>query len=257
MDPVDWNNVTETNVDKLSEELEKLETVASAPMKKKRGRPAKPKTPDESKTPPPPPPALEEAISSEQLASLFHKSPPSTPRKSPATVKFESEEESDDKSLADRLDQEILLKIYESFFREPLASRHHKRKKAHDENTPKHILERDVKELQRSVGSSDPANDLGHGWAKMMSGMEQLGLFYDIPLWGLGAEAEKRSKDPEMTDTFRELLIKYPRLRKYMVMGGFPELRLLGISFYMAGAVAKQNIEELSKLKRPERPDSK
>lgn len=250
----DWDSITETNVDKVAEELEKLET-ATLP-KKKRGRPAKPRTPEPS-TPLPPAPkqSEEETIPSEQLASMFYKSPPSTPGRKTPSVKFTQDEPEDD--LSERLDHEVLLKIYDSFFKEPLSSRHNRRKKLHDENTPKHVLERDVKELQRCIGTSDPANDLGHGWAKLMTLAEKVAIMQGLPLWGLGEEAEKRAKDPEFTDTFRELLIKYPRLRSYMVMGGFPELRLAVLSVYMAGSVAERNVAELASLKRPERPDKK
>lgn len=248
-----WDNITETNVDKVAEELEKLETSATTP-KKKRGRPAKARTPDAPI--PAPKQSEEEEIPSDVLASMFYKSPPSTPgRKSPKpSVKFTQDEE--EQSLSERLDHEVLLKIYDSFFKEPLASRHNRRKKLHDENTPKHVLERDVKELQRCIGTSDPANDLGHGWAKLMTLAEKVAIMQGLPLWGLGEEAEKRAKDPEFTDTFRELLIKYPRLRSYMVMGGFPELRLAVLSMYMAGSVAERNIQELANLKRPERETS-
>lgn len=260
--PTDWKTITDTNVDFMAEKLKELETKQTSVTieKRKRGRPPKAITPTESlplplplPSAPPVPSHYSELMSNEALTNMLAKSrtPPSsgsnTPRKS--SIKFSEPEPGqpdDEASLSEKIDHEILLSIYESFFREPLSGRHNKRKKPFDENTPKDTLVKELKELQRVIGSSDPVKDLGHIWTKGMETVEFFGMLNGFPLMGLGEVSKEKAKSPEISDTFRELLIKYPRLRSMLVLGGFPELRLIGYSYMIAHEVMTKNFEKIS-----------
>lgn len=262
--PTDWSNITAENTDTLSEIVESV--LESTPSKdkiarKKRGRPPKisAATPETatptlsgSSTPSAPPPMRpEEMLSNADLVNMFScKQEPAS--KSPRGIlRFSadnmptSDGEQNEEELTETLDTEVLLKVYESFFQEPLASRHNIKKKNFADKPNKKSLESELKKLQRAVGSSDPASDLGKMWAGAMGVAEGIAVSMNYPLMGLGDVATARSQTPQMLDTFRELLIKYPSMRKWLVLGGFPELRLAIASGNIAREVFEHNVQQM------------
>ena len=259
-----WDLVTAENKDTIAEKLEELQTAASATViKKKRGRPPKPVTPVETVPLPQPPSREEQEIPSSVLASMFSKSPnnsgSSTPRKSALKFSepvFTAPPENEEKELMEKIDKEILLELYEGFFREPLSQRHSKKKKNFDETTEKSILEKEIKEIQRAVGRGDPARDLGKLWAGTMHGLESMCVYNGVNVTGLGSLSEKMAVTPEYNDTFRELLIKYPSMRKYIALGGFPELKLAWNTMILVQTVYGVNMKketEAINIPRPTR----
>lgn len=258
-DVTDWSKITEENNEDISTMAETViqqaQAQSSGNIKRRRGRP--PKITASNSTPPTPPavsprersPMPEELIPTHDLLNMFLKEE-AQPQPKKSVLRFSGDslpkqEPDDEESITEQLDQEILLKLYESFFAEPLSSRHSIRKRAFDEKTPKKTLESELKKLQRAVGSSDPASDLGRVWAGGMGVIENLAIVSGYPLMGLGEVAKQKAKTPEFLDTFRELLIKYPKLRTYLVLGGFPEMKLMLYSGLIAKEVLEANVSKI------------
>lgn len=257
MDPTDWSNITES--DRLEDNVtEPTAFVQVASNKKRRGRPRKSESAKTSGTstpnpepvdfmPPPTPiaapPSMEEMMSAQQLIDAVSEA---RREPSPRRTKFEPLPVDEDEQLEEDVDTEILTKIYESFFKPPLSDRHAVRKRNFPPGTPKKTIEAECKKLQRAVGSSDPAADFGRIWAGAIGGMEPFALMMGYPVFGLGQAAQEKSTSPQYVDTFRELLIKYPRLRSYMALGGFPELKLLVLTGLMTKEVLEHNILKMN-----------
>lgn len=254
--PTDWSAITAENTDTLSEIVDTVIAEKTA-TKKKRGRPPKIKpsvsadaTPAQSgsSTPVGPPPMRpEEMLATSDLINMFASKREPTPEKPRGILKFSGDSlpEQNEEDMKDQLDTEVMLKIYESFFQHPLSERHNLKKKNFGENPNKKSLEAELKKLQRAVGSSDPAADLGKMWAGAMGVAEGVAVSMNYPLMGLGEVASSKSQTPEMLDTFRELLIKYPSMRRWMIFGGFPELRLAVHSGNIAREVLEQNVRQM------------
>lgn len=256
-DPTDWSNITSENTDTLSELVEAV--IAEKPAKKKRGRPPKvapssagPVTPVQSgsTTPVEPPPMRpEEMLRTADLVNMFAAKPEPEPTRTRGILKFSGDslppEPPTEEDMTEQLDTEVLLKVYESFFQPPLIDRHNIKKKNFADKPNKKSLESELKKLQRAVGSSDPAADLGKMWAGGMGVAEGIAISMNYPLMGLGEVATAKSQTPEMLDTFRELLIKYPSMRRWLVLGGFPELRLAIYSGNIAREVLEHNVQQM------------
>lgn len=251
MDVISWDNITNADNDqpeefKPSEPVETLTTVTN--LKKKRGRPPKVALPMPTLPTPPtsgsntPVRTEEEMMSTTQLLSALTMSGDKSP-KAPA-LKFNVPDDDEEASIEADVDMEILLRIYESFFQEPLNRRHSIRRRPFSHTTPKKTIESELKKLSRAVGCADPAADLGSIWAKGMAGIEYFAVPAGYPVLGLGAVAAQKAASPEFTDTFRELLIKYPRLRSYMALGGFPEVKLLVMSAMVTQEVLNNNLQK-------------
>lgn len=260
----DWSLITAENTDTLGELVENVlqSAPSSGQIKRKRGRPPKitPASaentpvfaPDSGSTTPvlPRQPSPEELMKTADLVRVALKreeSPKPTKLRFSGDTHLPPLDDVDEQELGEQLDQEILLKIYEQFFSPPLCDRHNIKKRNFDEKTPKKTLEAELKKLQRICGASDPASDLGRIWAGAMTFGEGFGVSMGYPLMGLGEVCQKKAQTPEMLDTFRELLIKYPKLRKWMVLGGFPEIKLALYSGMIAKEVMEENLVRISK----------
>lgn len=260
-DPTDWSNITSENTDALGEMVESVIAEHNAkPTKKRRGRPPKitssissgPVTPSQSgsSTPVGPPPMRpEEMIATADLVNMFAAKREPTPEKPRGILKFSGDAiptpEQEEEDMSEQLDTEVLLKVYESFFQPPLCDRHNIKKRSFGEKVNKKSLESELKKLQRAVGSTDPASDLGKIWAGGMKAAEVAALSMGYPLMGLGEVSSDRAQKPEMLDTFRELLIKYPSMRRWLVLGGFPELKLAVYSGNIAREVFEHNVQQM------------
>lgn len=264
--PTDWSTITNENTDTLQELVNNVLQAApsSGQIKRKRGRPPKitPSTenspfpaPDSGSTTPtlPRQPSPEELMKTADLVRIALKKEESPRPPKSGILRFSGDtnlppsDDIDEQELGEQLDQEILLKLYEQFFVPPLSNRHNIKKRQFDEKTPKKTVEAELKKLQRICGSSDPAADLGRLWAGAMAFGEGFGVSMGYPLMGLGEVCQQKSQTPEMLDTFRELLIKYPKLRKWMVLGGFPEIKLAFYSGMIAKEVMESNMERLAR----------
>lgn len=268
-DLTDWSKITDENNEDISTVAETViqqaQAQSSGNIKRRRGRPPKITASTPTSTPSTPPaisprpmtpersPLPEESIPTGDLLSMFLKEEMQQQQPKRGILRFsgdslpkaEEEPDLDEDSIREQLDHEILLKLYESFFTEPLSKRHNIRKRSFDDKTPKKTIESELKKLQRSVGSSDPASDLGRVWAGGMGFAEQFAVAAGYPLMGLGDVAKEKAKTPEFLDTFRELLIKYPKLRTYLVLGGFPEIKLLLYSGMIAKDVLEANVSKI------------
>lgn len=138
-------------------------------------------------------------------------------------------------------DKACLLGIYRSFFKEPLASRHSARQKTFTDKHTSADVFREIEDIQREVRASNPMAMLSAAWLTTMGLVENAGVSSDIPLQNLTRCCQLAADQPDTQDIFRDLLIKYPYLRRAVSLGGFPEIQLLVLSATIVTQVMQAN----------------
>jgi hypothetical protein len=251
---INWKTITEDNSEDPVKDI--LEKAGQLNIRKSaKGRPRK-IVPAEPLIPAEPVPvtmerplmSAEESLSTLQLVETLRRSKSQSPPKRKSTLRFSTEEpnkETPENVQELDSDRTVLLRMYRQYFKRPLLDKHG-RKEIHW--TDKHMtseIYQEIKKLNDAVKEDDPAAALASGWVQMMVGVEAAGPMLGIASKNLGTVAECVAGQDDLLSTMRELLIKYPYLRKLIGLGGYPELKLLALTSTVIRQVHEVNLNGL------------
>lgn len=270
-DVTSWSNVIADNAEKdpiktLLERVPTKDNITSTVTRKGRGRPPKRqpstdesidatstldpiKSVDVASTPAP-----ETLVPTKDLIDMFStqksRSRSSSPSKSRKSVlKFSTDlnkaDEPDEPDSNHDIDPErvTLLKMYKQYFRKPLIDKHKRKEKLWTEKSLNSEIYREIRELEACCSEDDPASFLATGWVHFMSGIEATGPMYGLRTQRLSEFSAAAAEEESFKSNMREILLKYPYLRKLVGLGGYPELKLLVVTATMIRQVHDFNTE--------------
>lgn len=256
---INWKNITDDNsedpVKDIIEKASQMNIRKSAKGRPRKIIPAEPLIPAEHEpvTIVPPTISAEESLSTHQLIETLRRSKSQSPPKRKGALRFSTEEtpkeETPDGTSDPDPDRVTLLRMYKQYYKKPLLDRHNRKEIRWTEKHLTSDIYREIKELDAAVSEDDPTSVLASGWVQMMIGVEAVGPAFGIASNNLGAVATHVSEQEQFRSNMRELLIKYPYLRKLIGLGGYPELKLLVIT----GTIIRQVHE--ANLKGPPAPN--
>lgn len=247
-----WDNIVATQQQQQDQETSSTLEISSQPKKNPRGRPKVRREESVTLSHPAPPvqpesiarpstisigaelPEPEKILSTTELIEVvknFSASAASPRNKKNLRVSMDTpglpEQSDGTETDPERL---TLLRMYKQYFKKPLVDKHQRKEKAWSDKHATSDIYREIKELDALCSEDDPAQMLSDLWVQGMVGVETLGPLAGLQTQNLSVVAEKTAQTDQFRGIMRELLIKYPYLRKLMGLGGFPEIKLLLIT---------------------------
>lgn len=250
LDLINWKTITEDNPEDPIRDIVEKAGQSSGMRKSGRGRPRKivPAEPLLPAEPGPlaPPLTPEESMSTMQLMDTLRKSKSQSPPRRKSALRF-SQEEPAAVPPAENTDPDpermTLLRMYKQYFKKPLLDRHTRKEVRWTDKHATSEIHREIKELDAAVSEEDPASMLASVWVQLMTGVETFGPPFGLAANNLGYVADAASHSEGFKSNMRELLIKYPYLRKLLGLGGYPELKLLIITGTIIRQVHDENMK--------------
>lgn len=138
-------------------------------------------------------------------------------------------------------EKNTLIKMYKTYFQPPLSESHAlKERNWHPSDSPEDIMN-EIRKMEAVVSGGTPTKFITGAYVGVMTGLEAAGPFFGLRLNSLAQSAEQVAQTPVFQKNLRELLIKYPYLRRLSSMDGMPEINILVTTLIMIKEVNQAN----------------